>query len=96
MSKYVDAVYENGVLKLAEPLELAERAAVKVHVEQTSGPFAGLADLMDWEAMEWARQMSGENPIPAPVEELQATWTLIGKSLAEQAEQERGFLESHK
>lgn len=96
MSKYVDAVYENGVLKLGEPLELAEQAVVKVTVEQSTGPFAALADVMDWEAMEWARQMSGENPTLTPVEELQATWTLIGKSLAEQAEQERGLLESHK
>jgi predicted DNA-binding antitoxin AbrB/MazE fold protein len=45
MSITVDAIYENGVLRLKEPIPLAESASVRVTIEpQTVAPASGNGD----------------------------------------------------
>jgi predicted DNA-binding antitoxin AbrB/MazE fold protein len=38
MSKQIEAVYENGVLRPDEPLDLEPNTRVRVTIERTSGP----------------------------------------------------------
>jgi predicted DNA-binding antitoxin AbrB/MazE fold protein len=86
MSQYVDAIYEDGVLKPAEALGLAEHEAVKVRVERlhsAAQKLSGLEDLIDWEALAWARDLVGERPEAISLEAMQRTWSGIEGSMTE-------------
>jgi predicted DNA-binding antitoxin AbrB/MazE fold protein len=48
MTITVDAVYENGVLKLAEPLPLAEHVKVQVTVHTTVSRVRATSGLIGW------------------------------------------------
>jgi predicted DNA-binding antitoxin AbrB/MazE fold protein len=48
MSLEVEAVYENGVLKLAQPLPLAEQQRVRVTVEVKASRVKQSYGLMGW------------------------------------------------
>lgn len=66
MNDRVQAIYEDGVLKLREPLAIAEHATVEVRIEQARPVIQGLEgleDLIDWDAMAWAREQVGEQPV---------------------------------
>ena len=54
MTNHVDAVYENGVLRLLEPLPLEEHQRVRVTISSTSSD--SLASLVDQSFLEQARK----------------------------------------
>jgi len=65
MQRQIDAIYENGVLRPLEPLDLEEQQRVRIIVsnENNEDP---LADLLDTEFMErCARESSGAPGIEA-------------------------------
>ncbi len=48
MSLTVEAVYENGVLKLASPLPLRDHEKVRVTIEPKTGWVEATAGMMGW------------------------------------------------
>jgi predicted DNA-binding antitoxin AbrB/MazE fold protein len=58
MTKQIDAVYENGVLRPLEPLELEEQQRVRITIENGDP----LADLIDTEFEEWCARESKDAP----------------------------------
>jgi predicted DNA-binding antitoxin AbrB/MazE fold protein len=59
MRREIRAIYENGVLRPIEPLELEEQQRVRVTIDDGDP----LADLLDTEFMEWcARKSAGDVP----------------------------------
>ena len=48
MTITVDAVYENGALKLDQPLPLQERQRVQITIHQQSSPLLDSYGLMGW------------------------------------------------
>ena len=48
MSLTVEAVYENGVLKPAQPLPLKEHEQVRITVEQGDSPLLRAYGIMGW------------------------------------------------
>jgi predicted DNA-binding antitoxin AbrB/MazE fold protein len=59
MRREIRAIYENGVLRPIEPLELEEQQSVRVTIDDGDP----LGDLIDTEFMEWcARKSEGEVP----------------------------------
>jgi predicted DNA-binding antitoxin AbrB/MazE fold protein len=58
MTKQIDAVYENGVLRPLEPLELEEQQRVRITIENGDP----LADLIDTEFEAWCARESKDAP----------------------------------
>ena len=82
MKQKVDAVYENGLLRPLEPLNLADRERVSVTVET---PAAG--DWVDQDAVEWARREGG----PAiSLEEVRRRLSKLSGSFSDLVIAERG------
>jgi predicted DNA-binding antitoxin AbrB/MazE fold protein len=48
MAMTVEAIYENGALKLAQPLPLKEREKVRVTVEPETSPLVAGYGIMGW------------------------------------------------
>lgn len=48
MTMSVEAIYENGVLKLAQSLPLAEHSKVRVTIEQGSSSAQRTAGMIGW------------------------------------------------
>ncbi len=48
MSLTVEAVYENGVLKLAQPLPLKEHERVQITIQSRTGTPADLYGIVGW------------------------------------------------
>jgi predicted DNA-binding antitoxin AbrB/MazE fold protein len=47
MSKQIDAIYENGVLRPAEPLDLKPNTRVRLTIESPTGPQRSLGTLRE-------------------------------------------------
>jgi len=59
MAREIDAIYENGVLRPLEPLDLEEQQRVRIIIDHGDP----LADLLDTEFMEWcSRKSAGDVP----------------------------------
>ena len=88
MTKQVDAVYENGILRPLEPLPLEEHQRVTVTISDTSGD--PLAPMIDYAFQEWARkEVAGANNVPT-LEEVQRITADDHSSWAEAIIAERG------
>ncbi len=61
MDRQVDAIYENGVLRPLEPLNLEEKQRVRITVSNGDNK-EPLADLLDTEFMERCARESSEAP----------------------------------
>jgi predicted DNA-binding antitoxin AbrB/MazE fold protein len=72
MTMTVEAIYENGMLKLAQPLPLKEHEKVRVTVQQGSSLAEQTAGMMGWtgsaELAEYFA-MDPELDFPTPAEE---------------------------
>jgi predicted DNA-binding antitoxin AbrB/MazE fold protein len=88
MTKQVDAVYENGILRLLEPLPLEEHQRVTVTISDlTSDP---LASMIDSAFEDWARkEVAGTAHVPS-LEEVQRMTAGDQSSWAEAIIAERG------
>jgi predicted DNA-binding antitoxin AbrB/MazE fold protein len=67
MTRQIDAVYEDGVLKPLAPLDLGENE--RVHLTITSEPSDPLEDLIDHEFLKTiARELEDLGPVPTHAE----------------------------
>lgn len=82
MRQKIDAVYENGLLKPLEPLDLSEHERVSITVESRGGD-----DWLDHEALDWARQ---EGDPSISLDELRRRLSALSGSLADLVIAERG------
>jgi predicted DNA-binding antitoxin AbrB/MazE fold protein len=48
MTLTVEAIYENGVLKVKESLPLADKARVRVTIDTETSPLVGAYGMMGW------------------------------------------------
>jgi predicted DNA-binding antitoxin AbrB/MazE fold protein len=69
MTKQVDAVYENGILRPLEPLPLEEHQRVTVTISDITGD--PLASMIDGECQDWARKVVAETTHIPSLEEVQ-------------------------
>src|SRR5712691_7446087 len=77
MAREIDAIYENGVLRPLEPLDLEEQQHVRITIDNGDS----LADLLDTEFMEWcARKAAGDVP---SIEEVRQMLSQIKGSMAD-------------
>ena len=77
MAREIDAIYENGVLRPLEPLDLEEQQRVRITIDHGDP----LADLLDTEFMEWcARKATGDVP---SIEEVRQILSKIKGSMAD-------------
>ena len=60
MRKQIEAIYENGVLRPLEPLDLEEHQRVRLTISDNGGD--PLADLLDAEYMERCASKGGNAP----------------------------------
>ncbi len=87
MRREIQAIYENGVLRPLEPLELEEQQRIRITIDNGDP----LADLLDTEFMEWcARKSEGE---VSSIEEVRQMLSKIKGSMADViiAEREERF-----
>ena len=93
MVQHLEAVYENGVLRPLEPLNLRECQRVSITVDTPVGtpaatPESGRAQ-RDMKLLEWARaEVAGMTDIPS-LEEIQQMLSVIPGSLTEDFAAER-------
>src|SRR6266478_2713196 len=86
MAREIDAIYENGVLRPLEPLDLEEQQRVRITIDDGDP----LADLLDTEFMEWcARKAAGDVP---SIEEVRQMLSKIKGSMADVVIAERDFV----
>jgi len=88
-----DAIYENGVFRPIEHIDLAEHQVVRVTIRdyplQTSNPGAKrLNDMIDWEYMDDCKKHVSGQPIPT-LEEVHQALSKIPGSLADDLAAER-------
>jgi predicted DNA-binding antitoxin AbrB/MazE fold protein len=77
MAREIDAIYENGVLRPLEPLDLEEQQRVRITID--NGDL--LANLLDTAFMEWcARKAAGDVP---SIEEVRQMLSKIKGSMAD-------------
>ena len=87
MTRQVEAVYENGVLRPVEPLPLKEHQKVSITVSDTEDP---LAPMIDYEFVERARrEIQQADHIPS-LEQVRSILSGIPGSLAADIGDERG------
>jgi predicted DNA-binding antitoxin AbrB/MazE fold protein len=82
-STQFDAVYENGVLRPLNPVDLPEHERLSVIVNLPADP---LADVLDWEAHELAATEGNES---VSLEDVQAALSKIPGSMADVVSAER-------
>jgi predicted DNA-binding antitoxin AbrB/MazE fold protein len=82
-STQFDAVYENGVLRPLNPVDLPEHERLSVTVNLPADP---LADVLDWEAHELAETEGNES---VSLEDVQAALSKIPGSMADVVSAER-------
>jgi len=83
MTRKIDAIYENGVLRPLEPLDLEEQQRVRITIDNVDP----LADLLDTKFMEWcARKAAGDVP---SIEEVRQMLSKIKGSMADVISAER-------
>ncbi len=83
MSKQIEAIYENGVLRPLEPLGLAEHQRVTVTIAQDG---TGEEDLFDPEFTSWCAEQSRHAP---SLEEVRQALSKIRGSMADVVMAER-------
>jgi predicted DNA-binding antitoxin AbrB/MazE fold protein len=76
-STQFDAIYENGVLRPLNPVDLPEHERLSVIVNRPADP---LADVLDWDAHELA---STEGDESISLEDVQAALSKIPGSMAD-------------
>ncbi len=69
MSLTVEAVYENGVLKLVSPLPLREHEKVRVTIEPKTGWVEATAGMMGWKGTSEELQYFALDPELDPQED---------------------------
>jgi predicted DNA-binding antitoxin AbrB/MazE fold protein len=87
MRREIQAIYEKGVLRLLEPLELEEQQRIRITIYNDDP----LSDLLDTEFIEWcARKSKGDVP---SIEEARQILSKIKGSMADViiAEREERF-----
>jgi predicted DNA-binding antitoxin AbrB/MazE fold protein len=82
-SRQFDAVYENGVLRPLNPVDLPEHERLSVIVNRPADP---LADVLDWDAHEMAATEGDES---ISLEDVQAALSKIPGSMADVVSAER-------
>ena len=82
MQQKIQAIYENGVLKPLEPLNLADHEQVSLTVQSGES-----ADWLDHDALEWA-QAEGDDT--TSLEEVRRRLASISGSMAETVIADRG------
>src|SRR5262245_20355198 len=83
MAREIDAIYENGLLRPLEPLDLEEQQRVRITIDNVYP----LADLLDTEFMEWcAHKAAGDVP---SIEEVRQMLSKIKGSMADVISAER-------
>ena len=80
MERHIEAIYENGVLRPLEPLDLVEQQRVRITVSDNGGD--PLADLLDTEFMAWCAQEAQKSPAPG-IEEVRRMLSKIQGSMAD-------------
>jgi predicted DNA-binding antitoxin AbrB/MazE fold protein len=83
ISTQFDAVYENGVLRPLNPVDLPEHERLSVTVSRRTDP---LADILDWDAHELAATEGDEN---ISLEDVQLALSKISESMADVVSTER-------
>jgi predicted DNA-binding antitoxin AbrB/MazE fold protein len=82
-SRQFDAVYENGVLRPLNPVDLPEHERLSVIVNRPADP---LTDVLDWDAHEMAATEGDES---ISLEDVQAALSKIPGSMADVVSAER-------
>jgi predicted DNA-binding antitoxin AbrB/MazE fold protein len=82
-STQFDAIYENGVLRPLNPVDLPEHERLSVIVNRPADP---LADVLDWDAHELAAAEGDES---ISLEDVQAALSKIPGSMADVVSAER-------
>jgi predicted DNA-binding antitoxin AbrB/MazE fold protein len=82
MSQTIDAIYENGVFRPQEPVNVAngERVSLIIASTSTSADLADVADLLDLEYMETCCRESRDAPL---LEETRKMLSVFGGSLSD-------------
>jgi predicted DNA-binding antitoxin AbrB/MazE fold protein len=87
MALQVDAVYENGVLRPLQPLDLKEHEHVVVSVVKTEGTSNGPRLAVEY--IERLKRELGDDPIPS-LEEVRNRLSKIPGSMADEIIAQRG------
>jgi predicted DNA-binding antitoxin AbrB/MazE fold protein len=87
MALHVDAVYENGVLRPLQPLDLKEHEHVVVSVVKTEDESRGPRLAVEY--IERLKRELGDDPIPS-LEEVRNRLSKIPGSMAEEIIAQRG------
>lgn len=82
MRQKIDAIYEDGLLKPIDPLNLSDHERVSITVESGAGD-----DWLDQDAVEWARQ---EGDPSIPLDEVRRRLSALKGSLSDVVIAERG------
>ncbi len=77
MRREIQAIYENGVLRPLETLELEERQRIRITIDNGNP----LADLLDIEFIEWCARKS-EGDVPS-IEDVRQMLSKIKGSMAD-------------
>lgn len=85
MSRSIEAVYEDGVLRPLEPLALAEHSTVTLHIDSASEEEDGI----DWAYVAYCKKLLAENPQILSLEETRAMLRDVKGSFAEALAEER-------
>lgn len=88
MSQTIDAIYENGVFRPEEPVNVAngERVSLIIASKSASADLTDVADLLDAEYMETCCRESGDAP---SLEETRKTLNVFRGSLSDLICEER-------
>ncbi|MBI2823335.1 MAG: antitoxin family protein [Planctomycetia bacterium] len=89
MNQRIDAIFENGVFRPENPVQLANGQRVSLNVESPPtqvGDLANVEDLLDDEFMDSCRQGLGRAP---SLEEVRRTLSAFRGSLADRISEER-------
>lgn len=87
MAVEVDAVYENGVLRPLQPLDLKEHERVVLNLVKTRGERTGPRLALDF--LERLKSELGDQPIPS-IEEVRERLSKIPGSMADEIIAQRG------
>lgn len=83
MVKSVPAIYENGVLRPLEPLELSERQRVAISVVESPTP-----GIDSWLDHEFLTELEAVEPVPS-LEEVRAALAGLSGNLSDDIRRER-------
>jgi predicted DNA-binding antitoxin AbrB/MazE fold protein len=88
MSQTIEAIYENGVFRPQEPVNIAngERVSLIIASKSSSADLTDIADLLDVEYMEACCRESRDAPL---LEDVRKTLRVFGGSLSDFIGEER-------